>query len=174
MISLSAKIRKDFSKKTKSIKKAGKIPAVVYGPGVKNFSLQIDYKDFQKVFKQAGESSLVELNIEGEKDKKHVATVYVDKDKKVVIEADEPKINEDLLNEIYDPEAPNEPPVFILRVPGPQEEEEKDIREGTRRSWATAQRPGDPKFLEALGDHLPTGKKKYGDYYIFWRDIIEE
>lgn len=68
MISLSAKIRKDFGKKTKSMKEAGKIPAIVYGPGVKNFSLQVDYKDFQKVFKQAGESSLVELNIEGEKD----------------------------------------------------------------------------------------------------------
>jgi len=80
MISLSAKIRKDFGKKTKSIKKAGKIPAVVYGPGVKNFSLEIDYKDFQNVFKQAGESSLIELNVEGKQEKRPVLIHEIQKD----------------------------------------------------------------------------------------------
>lgn len=80
MISLSAKIRKDFGKKTKLLKNAEKIPAVVYGPGVKNFSLEIDYKDFQKVFKTAGESSLIELNVEGEKDKKPVLIHEIQKD----------------------------------------------------------------------------------------------
>lgn len=76
MISLTAKIRKRpegySGKKTKSIKEADKIPAVVYGPGVKNVSIEIDYKDFQKVFKGAGESSLIELNVEGEKEKRSV------------------------------------------------------------------------------------------------------
>ena len=72
MISLSAKIRKDFGKKTKYIIKADKIPAVVYGPGVKNASIIIDYKDFQKIFKQAGESSLIELDIQGEKENSQV------------------------------------------------------------------------------------------------------
>lgn len=80
MISLSAKIRKDFGKKVKSIIKADKIPAVVYGPGVKNISIVIDYKDFQKIFKQAGESSLVELNIDGEKEKKPVLIHEIQKD----------------------------------------------------------------------------------------------
>jgi len=72
MISLSAKIRKDFGKKTKVLRTADRIPAVVYGPGVKNASIEIDYRDFQKVFKGAGESSLIELNIEGEKEKRPV------------------------------------------------------------------------------------------------------
>ncbi|MBI2049882.1 MAG: 50S ribosomal protein L25 [Candidatus Staskawiczbacteria bacterium] len=77
MISLSAKIRKDFGRQTKSIRKAGQIPAVVYGPGVKNLSLEINYKDFQKVFKQAGESSLVDLNVESEgKDKKRLVLIH--------------------------------------------------------------------------------------------------
>lgn len=80
MISLSAKIRKDFGKKTKSIKLSDKIPAVVYGPGVKNASIEIDYKDFQKTFKQAGESSLFELNIEGEKVKRPVLIHDIQKD----------------------------------------------------------------------------------------------
>lgn len=80
MISLSAKIRKDFGKKTKVLKTADKIPAVVYGPGVKNASIEIDYRDFQKVFKGAGESSLIELNVEGEKEKRPVLIHAIQKD----------------------------------------------------------------------------------------------
>ncbi|MBI3631313.1 MAG: 50S ribosomal protein L25 [Candidatus Staskawiczbacteria bacterium] len=72
MIKLSAQIRKDFGRKTESAREADKIPAVVYGPGVKNASIVIDYKDFQKTFKQAGESSLIELSVEGEKEKRPV------------------------------------------------------------------------------------------------------
>ena len=67
MISLQATIRKDFGKKTKLMKTLGKIPAVVYGPGVKNFSLEVDEKEFKKVFHKAGESSLIELLVDGEK-----------------------------------------------------------------------------------------------------------
>ncbi len=80
MITLSAKIRKDFGRKTKSTRKADKIPAVVYGPGVKNESVLVDYKDFQKTFRQAGESSLIELNVEGEKGKRPVLIHEVQKD----------------------------------------------------------------------------------------------
>jgi large subunit ribosomal protein L25 len=78
MITLEATIRKDFGKKTKSIKSEGKIPAVVYGPGVKNISLQIDEKEFKKVFHKAGESSLVELLVE--KEKKPVLIQEIQKD----------------------------------------------------------------------------------------------
>ncbi|MDO8486512.1 MAG: 50S ribosomal protein L25 [Candidatus Staskawiczbacteria bacterium] len=80
MISISAKTRNDFGRKTKSTRKADKIPAVVYGPGVKNASIVIDYKDFQKTFKQAGESSLIELIVEGEKEKRPVLIHEIQKD----------------------------------------------------------------------------------------------
>lgn len=80
MISLSAKIRKDFGKKTKSIKNAGQIPAVVYGASIKNVSIQLDEKEFKNVFRQAGESSLIELSIEGEKEKKLVLVHDIQKD----------------------------------------------------------------------------------------------
>ena len=68
MIGLTAKIRKDLGKRAKSIKQAGGILAVVYGPDVKNISIQVDEKEFKKVFQKAGESSLIELSIDGEKD----------------------------------------------------------------------------------------------------------
>ncbi len=72
MLTLSAKIRKDFGKKTKSLKNKDKIPAVVYGPGIKNLSLEVGYEEFEMAFKQAGESSLVSLEIEGEKKERPV------------------------------------------------------------------------------------------------------
>ena len=72
MISLSAKIRKDFGKKTNMLKDQGRIPAVVYGPGAKNASIEVDEKEFRKVLQQAGESSLVEVSVEGEKEKRPV------------------------------------------------------------------------------------------------------
>lgn len=72
MIKLSAKIRKETGKKVSALKENGRIPAVVYGHKVKNILLDIDYKEFQKVLSKAGESSLIELDIEGEKEKRPV------------------------------------------------------------------------------------------------------
>lgn len=80
MITLSANIRKEFGKKTNALKYNGLVPAVVYGPGVKNFSIEVSEKDFKKVLAKAGESSLVELVIEGEKDKKPVLIHEIQKD----------------------------------------------------------------------------------------------
>lgn len=78
MISLNAKIRKDFGKKTKSIRSQGKIPSVVYGSGEKNTNIEIDEKEFKKVFGVAGESSLIELLID--KVKKPVLVHEIQKD----------------------------------------------------------------------------------------------
>lgn len=72
MLKLNAKVRDAFGKKTSKLRNADKVPAVVYGHKVKNVSLELDYKDFVKVFKQTGESSLIELSVEGEKDKRPV------------------------------------------------------------------------------------------------------
>lgn len=80
MISLLAKIRKDFGKKTKAIKNEGQIPAIVYGRGLKSALIQVDEKEFRKVFKEVGESSLVELGVEGEKTKKLVLVHEIQKD----------------------------------------------------------------------------------------------
>jgi len=80
MISLAAKTRTNFGKKAKSMKNHGLVSAVVYGPGVKNVSIEVLEKDFKKVFAKAGESSLVELHIEGEKEKKLVLIHEIQKD----------------------------------------------------------------------------------------------
>jgi large subunit ribosomal protein L25 len=67
MFSLKAKIREKFGRKTKSLRKKGILPAVLYGAGIKNIPLQVDEKEFTRVFQEAGESSLVKLKIEGKK-----------------------------------------------------------------------------------------------------------
>ena len=72
MIKLSAKLRKETGKKVNAFREAGRIPAVIYGHKVKNTLLDLDYREFQNVFKETGENSLIELNIEGDKEKRPV------------------------------------------------------------------------------------------------------
>lgn len=64
MLTLKAKIRKDLGKKVKKLRKKGIIPAVLYGPKIENIPLEVDLKEFEKVYKAAGESSLIKLQIE--------------------------------------------------------------------------------------------------------------
>ncbi|KPJ56935.1 hypothetical protein AMJ49_03415 [Parcubacteria bacterium DG_74_2] len=74
MLILPAKIRKNFGKKVKSLRKKGILPAVLYGEKIKNLPLEIDLKEFEKILKEVGESSLISLKIEGQK-KKYEALV---------------------------------------------------------------------------------------------------
>lgn len=67
MLTLSAKIRKDLGKKVKSLRKRGILPAVLYGPKIKTQSLEIDLKEFEKIYHETGESSLISLEIENKK-----------------------------------------------------------------------------------------------------------
>ena len=80
MIKLNAKIREEKGRKTNALKRSGRIPAVVYGHKIKNISLDVDYKEFQKILREAGESSLIELNIEGDKEKRPVLVHDLQKD----------------------------------------------------------------------------------------------
>lgn len=87
MISLNVKLRTITGRKTNTLRQEGIVPAVVYGPGEKTISLEVNEKEFTKVFKQAGESSLIELNIEGQNpastqggDKKPVLVHEIQKD----------------------------------------------------------------------------------------------
>ncbi len=55
---------KNRNKKVSSelLRKEGYIPAVVYGPKQEALSLSVDRKEFIKMFKQAGESTIIELS----------------------------------------------------------------------------------------------------------------
>lgn len=49
-----------------SVRENGAIPAVLYGKGVETKSFQVNYSEFQKLFRDAGESTLITLTLEGE------------------------------------------------------------------------------------------------------------
>lgn len=80
MIKLTAKIRTETGKKLQPLRDSARIPGVVYGHKVKNILFSVDEKEFHKVFKTAGESSLIELDIEGEKEKRMVLVHEMQKD----------------------------------------------------------------------------------------------
>lgn len=57
------------NKKGNAVRAEGKIPAVIYGKGKDNQSLSINMREFEKVFKIAGQSAIIDLDIEGDKKK---------------------------------------------------------------------------------------------------------
>lgn len=66
-ITLKAKIREITGKKVSELRKEDLIPAVMYGNKIEAQNLAVNYLDFERVYAKAGESSLVELDMEGKK-----------------------------------------------------------------------------------------------------------
>lgn len=66
-LSLKAEERVILGKKVKSLRKDGKLPGHVYGKGVETEHVSVDGKTFLKTFKEAGETSLIDLKIGAEK-----------------------------------------------------------------------------------------------------------
>jgi len=56
----------------KNLRKSGIVPANVFGKHIKSALVQVNAKDFSKLFTQVGESSLVYLEVEGEKEPRPV------------------------------------------------------------------------------------------------------
>ena len=59
---LKAKIRKVIGKKAKTLLKEGKIPAVLYGPGIENLNLEIEEKELEKILRE--KNSPIVLKVE--------------------------------------------------------------------------------------------------------------
>lgn len=65
--SLTAAIRTELGKKVKLLRKAGQIPATVYGKTMKSISVTVSQDAFEGVYAKAGETGLVELAVGNEK-----------------------------------------------------------------------------------------------------------
>ncbi|MBI2613925.1 MAG: 50S ribosomal protein L25 [Candidatus Levybacteria bacterium] len=63
--SLKVEPRKIVGKKVKKLRKEGFLPANIYGKGVKSLSLQVPYKEFEKVYKEAGVTGIVDVEVDG-------------------------------------------------------------------------------------------------------------
>ncbi len=64
---LSAQIRQVVGRKVKLLRHKGLVPANIFGKTVASQNVQVDAREFTKVHQQVGESTLVYLQVEGEK-----------------------------------------------------------------------------------------------------------
>ncbi len=67
MLELNAQIRDIIGKKVKTLRNNGLVPAILYGADIKSVPLQIEYKDLEKIYKEAGENTIVKLKVKGGK-----------------------------------------------------------------------------------------------------------
>jgi len=67
ILSLKAERRKVFGKRNKQLREKGILPGVVYGPKTESLPLQVPLRDFREVYKKAGDTGIINLEIkEGE------------------------------------------------------------------------------------------------------------
>ncbi len=104
---LVAQKRTILGKKTQDLRKTGNLPAVIYGPDFKSLALTINTKDFTLIRKQAGENSIINLEIlEGTKKTKHnvlIHDVTVDPRSSALVHVDFYQVNMDKPVKAYIP-----------------------------------------------------------------------
>lgn len=71
VMKLKAQKREILGKKVKKLREQGKLPGVVFGKSLKeSIPITLDKSEFEKVFEEAGESTLVDVVVEGQEPKK--------------------------------------------------------------------------------------------------------
>jgi len=85
--------RKILGKKVSKLRKEDILPANIYGKGVKSLSIQIPYKEFEKVYKEAGETGVVDVEIEGSIRPSLIHNVQQDYYKHLLLHADFFQVN---------------------------------------------------------------------------------
>ena len=90
------------------------MPAVLYGPKIKEtLLLEVDSKEFEKVYKETGESTLISLEVQGKKEKNLVLIHAVERDslteKPIHIDFYQPSLEEKIAAKVpivFEGEAP--------------------------------------------------------------------
>jgi large subunit ribosomal protein L25 len=65
--SLAAEHREVLGKKVSALRRAGRLPAVVYGHGIESDSISVDTHEFEQLRRHTGPNALVDLSIDGKK-----------------------------------------------------------------------------------------------------------
>ena len=71
-IKLQAQKRTIVGKKVKNLRSQGLVPANVYGKQTKSIAVSLKKDELERVFHQAGETGVVQLTIEGEKEQRPI------------------------------------------------------------------------------------------------------
>lgn len=92
-VQLKAQPRTIVGREVKSLRRQGLLPAVVYGRGFSTLNLQVPRKEFEKVYAEAGESTLVYLDVAGEQYPTIIHAVVRDPLSDILQHADFYKVN---------------------------------------------------------------------------------
>ena len=76
MLELLSKLRQETGAKNKQVREQGFIPAILYGHKINNLNLSVNYQDFVRVYKEAGESTLIKLKVKGDKKEERTVLIY--------------------------------------------------------------------------------------------------
>lgn len=60
---MKAKIREATGNQIGALRRDGFMPAIIYGPGMENRNVSLDLREFEKIYDNAGESTLIDLEI---------------------------------------------------------------------------------------------------------------
>jgi len=64
---IKAEKRKILGQKVKTLRKEGILPANIYGKKVKSLAVQLPLNEFEKIYKEAGETGIIEVSVDGTK-----------------------------------------------------------------------------------------------------------
>ena len=90
---LTVEKRSVLGKKLKALRKLGVFPANIYGKDIKSLAVQLPYKEFETVFKEAGETGLIDVVVEGQIRPVLIHNVQTDSVTRLPIHADFYQVN---------------------------------------------------------------------------------
>ncbi len=64
---LTVEKRDVLGKKVKQLRREGLLPANIYGKGLSSTAIQVKTEDFQKVYKEAGDTGLIDVMLDGKR-----------------------------------------------------------------------------------------------------------
>jgi large subunit ribosomal protein L25 len=77
---LQAQKRSVFGRKTKTLRREGVLPANIYGKKIKSLAIQVPEKEFEKVFKESGETNIIKLKVAEQSKPRHVLATNLQRD----------------------------------------------------------------------------------------------
>lgn len=72
---LEGQVRTLSGRKVKKLREEAQLPANVYGKKIKSLAVQVKLSDFKKVFSEVGETGLITLKLQGDKEKEDRAVL---------------------------------------------------------------------------------------------------
>ena len=90
---LKVEKRTVLGKKLKKLRREGILPANIYGKGIKSLAIQVSLKEFTAVYKETGETGLIEISLGSEKRPALIHNLQLEFITKVPLHADFYQVN---------------------------------------------------------------------------------